>query len=547
MANPSIRAQQGRAQKGDPQAIATLLQQAFPVQPIKIAARLTASGLLLRLQSLEELAQGPTLQFLHQWFRQLQPATIEQVTVQTYRQGQSQPYWQSSLALSLRSSQAAEAIQATEVDNPPEIAPLTSHYQRLNLEPGATSVEINQAYFKLKWQLRRQGDSAGLESLTTSHEILQQTLRQTLQSPANLETEAKPRSFLEQLAKLLERQGLKAQINLKGQQLHLGLSANQWPKPRKPVAKIYTVLENLDLNRELNGEQLNPIETVFVYGLKAPKQALWKYQFAMPRTNRSQDTDLLAFDNRVSRTIIFPVLSLLAILANGIPLLQYLLRGINIWFHEFGHATVAWLAGRKAIPLPLGWTNIHPDRSLFVYLSILVLFGLLFWAGWKEQRRWPMVLAIVLAVLQFLLTWMMPERRFYVLFFFGGIGGEFYLCALLMVSFFFSLPAYFRWDFYRFPVVFAAAFTFWHNLFFWHRIDRGRAAIPWGTLWGGVGDSGGDMNQLVQYGWSSQTIIDIYNQLGTWCLVVIIGTYGYFVVKQNWTVIFSLYQRLNAR
>ncbi|WP_052055754.1 hypothetical protein [Myxosarcina sp. GI1] len=273
----------------------------------------------------------------------------------------------------------------------------------------------------------------------------------------------------------------------------------------------------------------------------------------MPQTTTLQegfskeDIDLLSFQNRFSSAIVFPLLSILAIILNLMTPTRFLLGGINIWFHEFGHATVAWLSGRRAIPLPFGWTNFETERSSFVYLGILFLLGLLFRAGWKEKRRWSMVLAVVIALLQFWMTWLMPLDTFNVLFSFGGIGGEFYLCALLMVNYFFALPNYLRWDFYRFPVVLGAAFTFWNRVWFWHQIDRGRASIPWGTLWGGFNDSGGDMNLLIQYGWSSQQIIDTYNHLGKLCIVTIMGTYFYFAIEQNRNAFLALLEQFKVR
>jgi len=249
--------------------------------------------------------------------------------------------------------------------------------------------------------------------------------------------------------------------------------------------------------------------------------------------HHQEDTNLLSFQNRFSNALVFPLLSMAAIALNLVPLTRFLLRGINIWFHEFGHATIAWLSGRRAIPLPFGWTSFNHNRSPSVYFGILILLGLLFWAGWREKKRWPMVVATTTALLQFWMTWLVPSQTFDVLMAFGGIGGEFYLCAFLMVSYFFPLPACFRWDFYRFPVMLGAAFTFWHNLWFWHQVDRDQAVIPWGSLWGGSSDSGGDMNQLVASGWSSQQIIDTYNMLGGCCLVAIIGIYIYFTLKDN--------------
>lgn len=81
---------------------------------------------------------------------------------------------------------------------------------------------------------------------------------------------------------------------------------------------------------------------------------------------------------------------LLGIFMNALPLVNAMLFGVKIWFHEFGHAIIAWLAGRRAIPLPIGWTNVDLERSLFVYFGILILLGLLF--GWGDARanagRW---------------------------------------------------------------------------------------------------------------------------------------------------------------
>ncbi|MDJ0705047.1 MAG: hypothetical protein QNJ46_17335 [Leptolyngbyaceae cyanobacterium MO_188.B28] len=555
-----------RAQQGDPQAIAALLQTAFPIQPIGVKARLDHNRLILHLQSLDVLAQAPTLTFLEKWFSQLNPSGINDVQIQAQRQGQSPLSWESSLSLAQPTNFLADPPITTpntvplsqsapdnETPNAPTDEPtpennnlltvdeLAPYYQQLNLEPGVTIDAIDQAYFKLKAQARRQGESERLATLKEAYHILNTQLQ--LRTHLSTEEERQQKQPTAQLASLLQQRGLTAQISLRDRQLHIGLSASQCPKPRQPVAKIYTLLETLNL-RDL---RLDGIETVFVYGLSAPKQAVWRQQFPMPKPGFSEeDTDLLSFQNRYSSAIIFPALSILAIALNLAPITKFLLRGVKIWFHEFGHATIAWLSGRRAIPLPLGWTNFDPNRSLFVYVSILLLFGGLFWAGRRENRRWPMVLAIILALSQFWMTWLNSPRTFNILFSFGGIGGEFYLCGFLMVSFFFSLPDYFRWDFYRFPVVLGAAFTFWDNLWFWRQIDRGQASIPWGSLWGGSNDAGGDMNRLIQYGWSSQQIIDTYNLLGGFCLVAIIGVYFYFAFKQNRTVFFALLQRLNA-
>lgn len=350
---------------------------------------------------------------------------------------------------------------------------------------------------------------------------------------------------LEPLIEKLRQIGLQAQVKVQDGQLHIGLNVAQVPKPKTAIAKIYTLLEQL----EPTAFGLTEVKTVIIYGLRAPKQAAWREAFPLPQRGLAKDDlDPFSFNNRYSNAIVFPGILLLAILANVMPLTRFLLRGIRIWIHEFGHATVAWLSGRKAIPLPFGWTNVGEERSLFVYLAVLTLLGLLFWVGRREQRRWPMILAVVLAVLQFYLTWLNSIDAFTVLLAFGGIGGEFYLSTLLMVSFYFPMPQYWQWEFWRYPVAFAAAFTFWPNVWLWHHIATGEESIPWGSMWGGEDDSGGDMNVLSgDYGWSDQQIIGTYNFIGGLCLTALFAVYFYFLIKQNRFYFYSLWQRFLTR
>jgi len=537
-----------RAQRGDPQAIATLLQGAFPVQPIELVAQRQGDALILQCRALDALTQDAVLPFLTTWFRHLQPAGLHQVQVQA-------PTWQAALSLAPAGPEPEPEPEpapsqsnpvSTEPAPPPTAADLAALYQQFGLAPGAYPDALDRAYFKQKGALRMDGTPEQIAALTTAYH----TLKANLPSPYSdlgppaadaPPAEAPPTAHLGQV---LAQQGFAAQLRLHDGHLQIGLPAAQHPTPRQPVAKLYTLLQSLNQADALRGR----VETVSVYGLSGPRQVAWKRQFALPTAaDRQAETDLFSFQNRYSSAVIFPLLSLVAIGLNLMPITRWLLNGVNIWFHEFGHAIVAWLSGRRAIPLPVGWTNVELERSLFVYGAVLGLLGLLFWMGKREHKRWPMGLAVGLAMVQFLMTWVNSASTFLVWLSFGGIGGEFCICALLMVSFFFALPNYFRWDFYRYPVVVGAAFTFWHNLWFWRQIDRGREAIPWGTLWGGANDSGGDMQQLLQAGWSTRQIIDRYNLLGGLCVLAVVGTYLYFALRQNRHAIFGLVQRWQAR
>ncbi|NER83825.1 MAG: hypothetical protein F6K42_30640, partial [Leptolyngbya sp. SIO1D8] len=322
-----------RAQNGDPQAIAVLLQAAFPVQPIGIKTHLKGTCLILRLQSFESLPQSSVLTFLEQWLSKLNPSGIHEIQVQAQSAGEVASSWQASLSLiSLNSTAEANiAIQNTAqpeqtppqkvVNHPPATAKiqhsadeLAVYYRQLNLDPGATLEAVNGAYFALKAQLRHQGNSAKLAEITHAHQTLKSHLQ--LQASQTAETEIAQRQPTARLSHLLQEQGLKAQIRLADRKLQIGIPAVQHPTPRKPVATIYTLLSTLDLT----DLQLDTVKTVCVYGLKAPKQAAWKQQFAMPQRGLSkEDTDLLSFQNRYSSAIIFPLLSVLAIGLNMMP------------------------------------------------------------------------------------------------------------------------------------------------------------------------------------------------------------------------------------
>jgi hypothetical protein len=232
----------------------------------------------------------------------------------------------------------------------------------------------------------------------------------------------------------------------------------------------------------------------------------------------------------VTNTYAFPIAFLIAFAINFIdPLVWF----ISMWVHEFGHSTIAWLSGYRAM-VTFSGTIIAPTRSLFVYFGILILLSLTFYGGWKEQKKSTMFICFIFAIIQFILTWNTSYSTYQMLLYFGGIGGEFYLSTLLIIAFYWRLPDKFYWEFWRFFALIIGAITFWGSFTKWHRINLGKDQIPWGTFWGGRGDSGGDLNILnTDVGWSVDRIIDTYNTLGFICLLIIIGTYFYYLWKSN--------------
>jgi hypothetical protein len=443
---------------------------------------------------------------------------------------------------------------------------LEACYQSLGLRVHASLKEVDDAYFQLRGQMICAGKREDIAPIKAAHDSLKRHLLTSAAPSTNptlmahkptepnviesnvVEPEQSFSSSLssslsspKSLTEMLAHQGITARASLREQTLHLGITVSATTSEKQITSQIYELLSEIDPA----DYALGPVAIVRLYGLEKGKKTLWKETFPLPNLQpTADDADLYSFNNRFSNTLIFPGLLLIAALLNTAPTIQLLLFGVNIWIHECGHATVAWLGGYRAIPLPFGWTNIGDEQSIFVYFGVLTLLGLLFWTGHQEQRRWPMVLACILAIVQFYMTWIISESTFYMLFSFGGVGGEFYLSTLLIVSFYWPLPAKWRWDFYRYPAVLFAGFTFLGALGRWRQIKSGVQAIPWGSMLGGSGDAGGDMNQLVDYGWSDQHIVDCYNSLGGLCLMVMVSVYAYFFLKQrNHLFLYSLWRR----
>lgn len=241
--------------------------------------------------------------------------------------------------------------------------------------------------------------------------------------------------------------------------------------------------------------------------------------------------DPRSFDSWRVNAFVPPVVVLLAIVV-GDSSLASLLVGFHVWIHEFGHATIGWMTGHRALPLPLGWTPIASEQSLFVYFGILFLLGLMFVAGWRERKRWPMFLAVALAGLQAYMTWRLPPDTAKMWIDFGGVGGEFYLSAAMVGLFYFRFPEKFRWGVCRYVFLFIGAGSFFFTFAMWQRIRRGDEGIPYGSMINGEDDAGGDMNGLHdEWGWSQSEIIHTYTRLGNACLIAVAVVYVFFALR----------------
>ncbi|PZV00740.1 MAG: hypothetical protein DCF32_17090 [Leptolyngbya sp.] len=488
MTTPSLLEQ---AKDGDATAIAALLTHALKSKRITVRGDRQSYCLRLWLTGATPPPQRATVAYVNRALGTLQLPDIGIVEISGSQTGAAQPAWTEEISLLAIAANNAETsppqpfvpsehgdfathpVSSAPSDQEDQATPaaVARAYQELGLALGEPLAHVEAVYFKRRAELLRRGDRAALEPLKWAFTTLKNHLEQSAVIPGQA------------------ADGDRSQDSAAIATARPGLG---------PVARSQS-------------------------------------RQAQPQANRlalADDTDILSFQNRYSNGLIFPGLLLLGMLMNAMPIVNALLWGIKIWIHEFGHATVAWLAGRQALPLPIGWTSYNPQRSGLVYLAILVLLGLLFWAGRREHQRWPMVLAAVLALVQFYMTWLLSTDRFDMLMAFGGVGGEIYLAALLIVSFYFPLPNYFRWDFYRFPVVLGAAFCFWGQVWLWQQVPKGKASIPFGSLWGEA--EHGDMNQLIDiHGWMPGDIIATYGAIAHLCLLGIFAVYGYTLFRQH--------------
>lgn len=243
--------------------------------------------------------------------------------------------------------------------------------------------------------------------------------------------------------------------------------------------------------------------------------------------------DPRSFDSAAVNAFALPLVAGLAILVKISPV-GFLLEGFHVWIHEFGHASVAWLSGRKAIPLPIGWTNVEHDKSILVYGGLLFLIGAMGVAGWRERRLWPMVLAAALFSAQTYMTWFLPDDRAHMWMIFGGVGGEFYIAAAMVGLFYFEFPEKFMWGGCRYVFLFVGAGSFFDSYVFWKKVKHGLEGIPYGTMINGEDDGGGDMNILKDdYHWTQHRIIATYNHLADGCLVAVLIVYVFYNLRLN--------------
>lgn len=400
-------------------------------------------------------------------------------------------------------------------------------YIILDLKEQITLEELEHQYYKLIGEKLKLGNKEDINILKKAYNQLREYY-QNQENNKQEKAEQKYQKFLtNNLNQELKNIGIKVKVKYCSNHLEVITKNIKISQKLLTIKLIYDSLNHLLKNTE---------QDVIISSVDAKNNLIWQDKVKIctgiyAHNAGKYNSEILLKEAEITTNLYgFPLAFVIAFAINFIEPLAWF---ISMWVHEFGHATIAWLSGYRAMVTFAG-TIISFDRSLFVYFGILTLIGLTFYSGWKEQKKITMIICIILVIIQFILTWKTSYSTYQMLLYFGGIGGEFYLSTVLIIAFYWRLPAKFYWEFWRFFALIIGATTFWGNFTKWHRISKGKADIPWGTFWGGRGDSGGDLNILNnEVGWSETQIINIYNTLGFICFLIIIGTYLYYLWKSN--------------
>lgn len=234
------------------------------------------------------------------------------------------------------------------------------------------------------------------------------------------------------------------------------------------------------------------------------------------------------------------IVSLIFSSVDFLRILSYLLATIPL--HELGHALVAWMGGRWAIPLgaivpTAGMTLISNSRSMFfivIFFSLLVL-GIYYF--YTKQYRFHLSILLLIFALSCFLTFRIDEMRLASYISMAGILGEIILSTFLIVCFYYNLTNRFRWDFWRFPALLFGTIAFTNTALQWYRIKNNLQAMPMGSAISAEGarDMSGDLNQLILAGWMPQQIILIYWTFIKTSALIIVTYYitGIFIERSH--------------
>ena len=206
--------------------------------------------------------------------------------------------------------------------------------------------------------------------------------------------------------------------------------------------------------------------------------------------------------------------------------------------HELGHALVIFMSGGIAIPMgaiiPMaGKTLGFGIRSPMVFLGLASGLGFLWHLGRRERLLFFPSLCVGFIAGATYLTFVASETVSGMLIFYGGMGGEFILGTLFVISFYYKMPKKMYWDFLRYPALVFGSNALANVFVLWIRVRLGFAELPMGSfLTGNSGD--GDLDRLFgKFGWTPKELTDHYVRLGVICFILIAGHILFFWRKSS--------------
>ena len=230
---------------------------------------------------------------------------------------------------------------------------------------------------------------------------------------------------------------------------------------------------------------------------------------------RFEEGQKFAFDTPLANTYALPAALAVGVVGHFLGLGLLMWATVEMWFHELGHAVVAWLGGFMAVPLPFFTVVPREQRSPLVVIVVACLIGAVAWEAWRRRYRPLLASCGVLLLAQGFLTFALNPAQAAKWWIFAGQGGAIVLPAVVMLAFY--QRSGWRWDFWRYPVLVVAAVGYVHAMFLWIGVARGTAVMPHGSAVGQ--ESEGDMERLVRtYGWTRESLAHAYLVLGLVCL-----------------------------
>lgn len=217
-----------------------------------------------------------------------------------------------------------------------------------------------------------------------------------------------------------------------------------------------------------------------------------------------------------------PVAFALAALLRGSTLAKIVLGGVRIPLHELGHASVAWLSGYSALPVPFGVTWISRERSV---LTGLVIAAGIAAAATRLARAGAWAWAALVGALllpQAALSLVARDATRQMLITFAGSGAELVFAALLVALFHARLPDRARWEHARWIALAVGAFVLVDKTLDWRAARFDDDLIPWASV---MGDDG-DMQRLTRdHGWSTGALARRYAALAHACCALTLAAW----------------------